>query len=341
MPFSQRLALSGLVVVGVTLAAHVAVTPHEESVHAIRGYQAPYRPWRPPETAAVFDASRLVAGPVVAITEDSGAVFILQTRAWLKYEHGKTFGPFGADTRGAPGSITSGTAIEVRDSSIYIVDRVQRAVLIFRRTGQWVRSVDLAMPSATIDRFVIDRTGRWIISAITNTTPGRPSKWLLLRYGGGTTPDTIYSRAGDAFDFAIPVIGDNGRVFVFNSTTYEIEELGDSGVIRLFGRPNPPRVPIPDAAHRRLDHYLADSPIRESVLHYVPVVAQAAALSGGQFAVAMSASLDDVIVEEIDSLGHAVATRAGPVSLPIAIMKGSLLTLREDANQTIIERRRF
>lgn len=341
MGLSERLALGATAVVAATIVAAIAVSPTDDTAPAISGFRGAQRPMISRETAGVIDAGHLQSGPIVAMTETAAGVFVLQNSSWLLVARGKTFGPFGSSTRGRPGWIASGVAIEVRDSQVYILDRTRRAVHVFTHDGTWRRTVDLAIASGLPDRFVMDRAGRWIVSAFINDGL-QNSRWLLLRYDHHGAADTIYIREGSTFDFVIPVVADGNRVYAFNSATYRVDELSADGLGAHFVRGNPPRVPIPDSVRRSLNRYMSKVPGRSTAgLRYVPIVVHAASLPAGRFAVAISTSLDKVMVEEIDSMGRPHATLVESAQLPIALVRGGMLSLVEETNRTIVQRQRF
>jgi hypothetical protein len=325
----QRFAI-GLFGTTAAVAAGFFVTA-PRVLDARRGRMAQTGGARAAAVLTTVAADRLTGGPIVAIAVHDDAVYLLQNHSWLRVRNDSVAGPFGSGVRGAAGVLASAAGIAVTDSCIYVLDRLARAVLVYEHAGGWARTMPLRHP--VFDAFApaalaLDARGRLLLSGY-HADP--PARWTIVRIEGDRAA-AIHTRAASPYGIVLPLAAADGRIYALSADDYRVAALAEDGTItREFARADPPRVPFPASAPK--------SPAGAPLPPFIPAAAHAFARVGGTFLVAVSASPDEVWIEEIDSAGHPLRTLLEqPVSLPVALSEHAVFTLREDAQQTVIER---
>jgi hypothetical protein len=324
MTLVQRFAIGMFGVAALAAIGFVFTAPRTRAIASL-GSMAPVAGVAAPVRAGTIDAAVLTAGPVVAITAHRGRVYLLQNHSWLRVDAGGVAGPFGSGVRGAAGVIASGAALVATDSCVYVLDRGARALLIYDPSGTWTRTISLrdgAFSELVPHALATDDRGRLLVSGYRGGPPGR---WSITALHADRASD-VYSHAGGPFDLLLPLSDERGHAYAL-SADYTLAELVGT---RRFARRDPPRVRFPASAR-----VIAGVPVPD----FIPVVVHAFARSSGTFLVAIAASPDEVWVEEIDAAGRPLRTLVSkPVALPVGFSDSALYTLREAAQQTIVER---
>lgn len=327
----QRFALGFLVLTAAAAAGFVLTAPR--TVQPAGGTLAATGGAGAPTVFATVPADRLAAGPLIALAPHGDAVYLLQNHAWLRVSGRHVSGPHGSGVRGARGVLAAAAAIVPTDTAVYVLDRLARALLVYAPDGEWRRTITLAragLDGFSPESFVLDAHGRILIAGFQATGA---AAWQIV-WLDGERASRIFSRSGSAYDIVLPLADRTGHAYALAATDYTFTELHVSGAgARHFRRAQPPRVPMP--APQR-----AAAAIAGPLPDFVPAAAHAFALARGGFLVAVAATPDEVWIEEIDENARPLHTLiAQPVALPVGLSDRALFTLREEAQQTIIERR--
>jgi hypothetical protein len=322
-------------------AAYVATAPRRVAARA--GTLARAAALGAPEIIGTIDPKQLSAGPIVAVTLQGPHAYLLQNHTWLRASRAGVEGPFGNETRGAQGWIASAAAIAVRDSTVYVLDRLGRSVHEFAVTGEWRRTVRLEgtkLSGFLPERIAAGSTGPIVLSGYRT---GADAGWSILLLDNDT-PRIVFHRPSNVFDLLLPLVRPDGSITALAASEYEFAELPlAGGKIRRFIRHDPPRFALEPEERAAIQRYLTSTPASNRPEYqppvYIPAVAHAHPRSSGTFLVAVATGVDSVFVEEVDSGGRALRTFLRPgVPLPVGLFDDGIVVLREEAQRTLVER---
>jgi hypothetical protein len=172
------------------------------------------------------------------------------------------------------------------------------------------------------------------------------SSRVLLRQRSDEDFDSLAALPSALFDMVIPIAAASGSVFAVESSTYSFVELAATGAqLRRFARPEAPRVPLSDSVRRSLARWtvqISATGGRDLIPKYLPAVFTAAQRRTGSFVVAVASAVDSALVEELDRDGVPLLTfTPESLPLPVGLTDHGVITIREDANATIVERHRW
>lgn len=350
MTLSQRLALGSLVLAVGLGGAHLVLSRAQPVVQRLHGSLAPLRPLGAAEVVGRVDPARLGKGQIVGVAYNGSDVFLLQQQGWLSVGPTGVHGPFGAEERDGEGRIISGADIAVRDSVVYVLDRVTKSVLTFTTTGQWRSKLSLSATASLFglspEHITVAREGQLTVSGFRGLGSGEAGR-VLLRDNARGTFDTLATIPAALFDIVLPVSVRSGNVLALESSSYGFTELDSSGgVVRRFERREPPRVPLSDSLRRSLVRLAVQASApggpRRAIPKYLPAAFAAIERPGGSFVVAIMTAIDSVLLEELDADGKPLWTLTPEaLPLPIGLTPHGVITLREEVNATIVERRHW
>lgn len=346
MKLTQRFALGSALIIAVTVAASLFL--RRQLPQHTMGTFSPVGDSLTREVVGTVDPAGMVSGGIIGFADDGTDVFLLQNRAWLRVGPRGTNGPFGVGSRGNRGVITSAAAIAVHDSVVYVLDRGARALQLYARDGSWRGKVPLTSqhaPPFTAEQLVVNDSGHVLVVGLRFTAEGK-SERLILAGMPGSSLDTLAVVASPLFHAVVPAQPTTSKWDVVESMTYRIRSFTTAGHLkRRVTREHAPRFPLPDTMRRVLTRYTTryrdGGRQRPSVPDYLPYVYAAAALSNGDYLVAVISSIDSAWVERIDSLGRPQSLLTPvPVGLPIGVSKHGIIVIQEKPDVTVVERLR-
>jgi hypothetical protein len=349
MTLSQRLALGTLGLAIALGATALMLARAEPAVPRLGGSLAPLKPLGRTEIVGRIEPAQLGKGQIVAVADNGSDVLLLQNQAWLRVGPGGAGGPFGASARDGEGRIASGADIAVQDTTVYVLDRVTRSVMVYTIEGQWRKRLPVLPTASPLafapERVLVTADGGLIVSGLRGAGVGSPSRILLQRRSNDAF-DSLAAVPSSMFNVVIPVAGSAGSLFAVESSTYNFVELASNGAqVRQFARPDAPRVPLPDAVRRSLARWAVRIPAtgnRELIPKYLPAVFMITRRQTGSFVAAIASAVDSVLIEELDRDGVPLHTfTRQPLPIPVGLTDHGLVTIREDVDATTIERHRW